>query len=158
MKAKVAAGEEPWTSSWNRLVQNPHAQLGYSSNPQVTICAGGTCDDENYMILARDAAAMYQLALRHHISGEQAFADLAMSILDSWAATLTGFAGDSNAGLRAALYGYQLACAAELLREQPGWDRSALTNLLTNVFYPIHSRFLRDHNGACQGNRARSSA
>jgi hypothetical protein len=152
MRDKVAANAEPWKASWDRLVANSHAQLTYSANPQATICAGGVCDAENYMTLAHDAAAAYQHALRYHVSGDAGYADKAIEILDAWAATLTGFTGDSNAGLRAALYGYQLACAGELLRGYGDWDPSALQRSLTDVFYPMHSDFLERHNGACEGN------
>jgi hypothetical protein len=152
MRDKVAANAEPWKGSWDRLVANSHAQLAYNPNPQASICAGGVCEAENYMTLAHDAAAAYQLALRYHVSGETAYADKAIAILDAWAATLTSFTGDSNAGLRAALYGYQLACAGELLRGHGDWDPSTLQASLTGVFYPIHSDFLVRHNGACEGN------
>jgi hypothetical protein len=152
MKNKVDAGAEPWKGSWDRLVANPHSQLGYEPNPRASICAGGPCDAENYMTLAHDAAAAYQLALRYHVSSDPAFALRATQILDAWAATLKEFTGDSNAGLRAALYGYQLACAGELLRDLDEWDPSGLQALLTGVFYPIHSNFLANHNGACEGN------
>jgi hypothetical protein len=152
MKAKVAGNEEPWKGSWDRLVANSHAQLAYVPNPQATICAGGPCDPENYMRLAHDAAAAYQLALRYHVSGDPDYADKATEILDAWATTLTSFEGDSNAGLRAALYGYQLAAAGELLRDHAAWDPAGLKDRLTTLFYPMLSRFLTLHNGACEGN------
>ncbi len=104
------------------------------------------------MTLANDAAAAYQLALRYHVSGDPSFAAAAARILDAWASTLTAFTGDSNVDLRAGLYGYQLACAGELLRGYAQWDPTALQQLLTNVFYPINSDFLQRHNDACDGN------
>jgi len=152
MKAKVAAGAEPWTGSWKRLIANSHAQLGYTPNPQATICAGSVCDAENYMTLANDAAAAYQLALRYQIGGDAQHATKARQILDAWSAKLTAFTGDSNAGLRVGLYGYQLAVAAELVRDDAAWDRSAVKKLLTDVFYPIDADFLQRHNDACEGN------
>src|SRR5687768_16130548 len=72
MREKVAASAEPWKASWDRLVANSHAELTYSPNPQATICAGGVCEAENYMTLAHDAAAAYQMALRYHISEDTA--------------------------------------------------------------------------------------
>lgn len=152
MKAKVAASLEPWAGSWVRLVANSHAQLDYAPNPQASICAGGSCESENYMRLAHDAAAAYQLALRYHVSGDAAYAAKSAEVLDAWASTLTSFTGDSNAGLRAALYGYQLAAAAELLHAYAAWDASGLKDRLVSLFYPMHSDFLRRHNGACESN------
>ena len=152
MKSKVDAKAEPWKGSWALLEANSHAQPTYQPNPQVSICAGGPCMPENYMPLAHDAAAAYQLALRYRISGDRTYGARAAFILDSWASKLTAFEGDSNAGLRAALYGYQLACAGELLRGLGDWDSAPLRHLLTDVFYPIHADFLARHNGACDSN------
>jgi len=151
MKTKVAAAAEPWAGSFAKLTKNSHAQLEYTPRPQATICAG-TCDSENYMTLANDAAAAYQLALRYHVTGDEKYAAKAASVLDAWAGQLTEFTGDSNAGLRAALYGYQLASAGELLHDYTAWDRAPLVRLLTDVFYPIHDGFLEKHNGACESN------
>jgi hypothetical protein len=152
MKAKVEAKAEPWLGSWKRLIANPHAQLGYMPNAQASICAGNVCNPENYMALAHDAAAAYQLALRYQIEGDDLYAAKATQILDGWAAQLTAFTGDSNASLRVGLYGYQLAVAAELLRDYAPWDPSAVKHLLLEVFYPISENFLAKHNGACEGN------
>jgi hypothetical protein len=152
MKVKVAAGAQPWKGSWDMLVATPFSQLGYNPNPQATVCAGSPCQPENYMALARDAAAAYQLALRYRISGEMAYGAKATQILDAWGNKFTGFTGDSNGELRDGLYGYQLACAGELLRDFPGWDASAFKQMLINAFYPLSSSFLQKHNGACPGN------
>ena len=131
MAAKVAAGEQPWKGSWDKLAANWHAQLTYNPNPQTTICAGGVCNPENYMTLANDCAAAYQCALRYHISGDTRYADKAVQIMNAWASTLTAFTGDSNAGLRAGLYGYQFACAAELVRDYSGWSPADFTAFKT---------------------------
>jgi len=152
MKAKVAAGAQPWKGSWDKLVANAHAQTTYTPNPQAMICAGSPCMPENFMTLANDVAAAYQLALRYHVSGDTSFAAAAARILDAWASTLTAFTGDSNVDLRAGLYGYQLASAGELLRTYASWEPTGLQRLLTGVFYPINSDFLQRHNDACDGN------
>ncbi|MCE5187369.1 MAG: alginate lyase family protein [Planctomycetaceae bacterium] len=152
MAAKVAASEQPWKGSWDLLAANPHAQLSYSPNPQTTICAGGVCSSENYMTLAHDCAAAYQCALRYHVSGNTQYADKSVQIMNAWASTLTGFTGDSNAGLRAGLYGWQFACAAELMRDYAGWSSEQFTafkNMMLNIFYPINSDFLIRHNNTC---------
>jgi hypothetical protein len=153
MKAKVNAGAQPWKSGWDRLVANSFAQSAYTPNPQDTVCCGNVCPDgETFMPLARDCAAAYQNALRYRISGNTAFADKAIQILNAWASTLVVINGDSNAGLRAGLYGYQLAAAAELMRGYSGWTAADFTRfktmMLTN-FYTISSDFLIRHNGTC---------
>jgi hypothetical protein len=154
MSDKVKAGVEPWLSGWQRLTGSSFAQATYKPNPQQVVCAGaGGCPDgETFMPLARDIAAAYQNALRYRISGDSAHADAAIAILNAWSSTFEKFAGDSNAGLRAGLYGYQLAAAAELLRGYDGFapaDFEKVKALLVTQFYPISSDFLKRHNGTC---------
>lgn len=152
MKAKVAAGVHPWKGSWDRLVANSHAQLNYRPNPQEAICAGGVCTRETYMTMAHDTAAAYQCALRYHISGDKRYADKAVQIMNAWSSTLKRFTGDSNAGLRAGLYGYQFACAAELMRDYSDWstvDFARFKTMMLIIFYPINSDFLIRHNNTC---------
>ena len=154
MSDKVKAGAEPWLSGWQRLTGNSFAQAGYTPKPQREVCAGaGGCPNgETFMPLARDVAAAYQNALRYRISGDPTHADAAVAILNAWSSTLEKFTGDSNAGLRVGLYGYQLAAAVELLRGYQGFspaDFEKAKTLLLTQFYPISSDFLKRHNGTC---------
>ena len=154
MRAKVDAGAQPWTAGWERLLASSFAQSTYKPNPQKEVCAGaGGCPNgESFMPLARDMAAAYQNALRYRISGDKAFADTALAILNAWSSTLVAITGDSNAGLRAGLYGYQIAAAAELMRGYAGFsanDFSHLKDMLVTKFYAVSSDFLRRHNGTC---------
>jgi hypothetical protein len=154
MIAKVNAGAQPWKGGWDKLVANPFSQTTYTPNPQPQVCAGtGGCPDgETFMPLARDCAAAYQNALRYSISGDTKHADAAIAILNVWSTTLQAITGDSNAGLRAGLYGYQLAAAAELVRDYGGWatdDMARFKTMLLTKFYPISSDFLVRHNNTC---------
>ena len=154
MKANVTAGTQPWKAGWDKLTANSFAQTTYAPNPQQVVCAGtGGCPNgETFMPLARDCAAAYQNALRYRLSGDPAHADEAIAILNAWSSTLQTITGDSNAGLRAGLYGYQLAAAGELMHGYSGWasaDFVRFTDMLVTKFYPISSDFLRRHNGTC---------
>jgi hypothetical protein len=154
MIARVNAGTEPWKGGWDRLVANSFAQTSYTPNPQQQVCAGtGGCPDgETYMPLARDCAAAYQNALRYRISGDARHADKAIGILNAWSSTLQAITGDTNASLRAGLYGYQLAAAAELVRDYSGWaaaDLARFKDMLLTKFYPVSSDFLVRHHGTC---------
>lgn len=154
MRAKVGAGLQPWQAGWERLLASSFAKSTYKPNPQKEVCAGsGGCPNgETFMPLARDMAAAYQNALRFQVSGEKQFAANTVAILNAWSSTLETITGDSNAGLRAGLYGYQMAAAAELLRNYDGWsesDFSRLKTMLVTKFYAISSDFLRRHNGTC---------
>lgn len=144
MEAKVAAVQSPWIDSWNTLAGNTGGFLDDNPLAQVTIHAGAG-GSENYIQLARDAAKTYQLALRFHGSNETAYADKAVEILNAWASTHTGWSGDTNVSLRAGLYGYQFASAAELLRDYSGWQASDFTAFqayMLEQFYDRNHGFL----------------
>jgi hypothetical protein len=149
MKSKVAAGEQPWKGSWDILVRNTDGFLNASPEVQEKVRAGGRVS-ENYIRLARDCARAYQLALRYHGSGDPKFADKAVGIFNAWAAGHQGWEGDSNLALRGGIYGYQFACAAELLRDYQGWDRSDFRKFqeyMLQQFYPGNRAFLRGRTG-----------
>ncbi|MFF0269856.1 alginate lyase family protein [Kribbella sp. NPDC004536] len=146
-KVRVAAGNDPWLSGWNRLVANSHAQSTWQPNPQATVIRGGT--GENYGILYNDIHAAYQNALRWQVQGTSANGDCARNILNAWSAKLTTVTGNADRFLAAGIYGYQFANVAELLRGYPGFDLARFKTMLLNVFYPLNNQFLLDHNGAC---------
>ncbi len=146
-KVRVAAGNDPWLSGWNRLTANSHAQSTWTPNPQATIIRGGT--GENYGILYNDIHAAYQNALRWQVQGTTANGDCARNILNAWSATLTTVTGNADRFLAAGIYGYQFANVAELMRGYPGFDLARFKTMMLNVFYPMNNDFLTNHNGAC---------
>jgi fibronectin type 3 domain-containing protein len=155
MKTKVDAGAQPWKAGYDRLVAAPYGQLGHTPSPQATLYASGSQPD-NYINLARDVAAAYQVALRYHVSGDERYAAKAVSILMLWANTHTSWDGNTNVSLRAGLYGYQLACAGELVRNYSGWvpaDFAKFQSYVRNMFYHVVSPndvdrgFLFHHHG-----------
>ena len=153
MKAKVAANEQPWKGGWDRLVSNTGGFLDDAPLAQTTINVGGGLT-ENYIRLAQDCAKAYQCALRYNISGETAYGDKAVEIMNTWAAVMTGWAGDTNVSLRAGIYGYEMACAAELMRNYSGWNASDFATFQTwmiDQFYSINHSFLTLHHGTVDG-------
>ncbi|TYZ67220.1 hypothetical protein PybrP1_005556, partial [[Pythium] brassicae (nom. inval.)] len=152
MKAKVAAGLEPWKSGFGVLANNPHSSTAWKFNNKTIVYRGpdGT-NKENYGSLYNDAAAAYALGLRWHVTGNDAFADHAVKILNAWASSLTAIGGNSNRFLASGLYGYQMANAAELVRGYAKWsaaDFKAFADMMVRVFYPMNHDFLVRHNDA----------
>ncbi|KAJ5109853.1 hypothetical protein N7532_002498 [Penicillium argentinense] len=147
----VVNGDEPWNTTWTLLTQSEYAQSTYQPGPKETVYRGSDgVHSENYPSLYRDAAAAYQLAIRWRISNDTSYADAAINILSSWAATLTEIGGSSDKFLASGLYGYQMANAAELMTDYSGWDsdnKTATATMLTNVFASMNELFLQDHNG-----------
>jgi len=152
MHTKVAQGAQPWSAGWQRLVDNRHASLGWQPRAQSMVYRGRDgVHPENYSVLFNDAAAAYALALRWKVSGDAAYADRAVQVLNAWGATLTGIGGNSDRFLASGIYGYQLANAAEMLRGYKGWkpaDVARFQHMMLSVFYPMNHDFLVRHNGA----------
>ncbi|GHG89089.1 alginate lyase family protein [Streptomyces lanatus] len=146
-KVRVAAGNDPWLSGWNRLTANSHSQSTWAARPTATIIRGG--DGQNYPQLYNDIHAAYQNALRWHIAGTAANGDCAVRILNAWSATLTSVTGNADRFLAAGLYGWQFAQAAELMRGYAGFDLNRFKTMMLNVFYPLNNQFLTGHNDAC---------
>jgi fibronectin type 3 domain-containing protein len=149
MAAKVAAGAQPWKGSWDILVGNQGFYMG-GPFPVATVVVDSATSGNNYMNLARDSHRAYQAALRYHGTGDPIYADQAVRIMNAWATTHTAWEGNSNVQLRAGLYGYAFACAAELMRGYSGWvptDFAAFQQYMRTQFYPINSAFLRGQGG-----------
>ncbi|MQY38596.1 hypothetical protein SRB17_66090 [Streptomyces sp. RB17] len=146
-KVRVAAGDDPWLSGWNRLTANSHSASTWTPNPQATIIRGGT--GENYGILYNDIAAAYQNALRWKVGGTEANAECAAKILNAWSSTLATVTGNADRFLAAGIYGWEFANAAELMRDYDGFDLAAFQDMMVSVFYPLNDSFLTSHNDAC---------
>ena len=149
---QVNAGVEPWLTGWNKLINSTYAQSGYTPRAVQLLCRGtpASCT-QNYPNIYRDAAAAYALAVRWRVTGDAAYGTAAANVLNAWSSTLTEISGNSDKYLASGLYGYQLANAAEILRDFEGFtaaNMTALVDLLVNVFYPMNHRFLIEHNDA----------
>jgi hypothetical protein len=150
MRTKVNASAQPWKGSWDVLVANSHSQLGYTARPVDTVRRGG--DNQNYTVLFNDIAAAYQCALRWKISGDVAYANKSIEIMNAWSATLKEVTGNADRFLAAGIYGYEFANAAEIMRTYSGWaaaDFTRFKNMMLNEFYPLCENFLTNHNDAC---------
>ncbi|KAJ6191330.1 hypothetical protein N7519_001351 [Penicillium mononematosum] len=151
IKNHVVKSDEPWNTTWTLLTASPYAQSSYQPNPKEIVYRGDNgVNGENYPSLYKDTAAAYQLAVRWKISDDKSYADAAINILNSWAVTLKEIGGTSDKFLASGIYGYQMANAAELMSDYPGWassDKTATATMLTNVFAPMNTRFMEEHNG-----------
>lgn len=150
MRAKVTAKEQPWLDGWHRLLANRHAQLNWNPRPLEKVIRGAV-PGQNYATFFNDVHAAYQLALRWKISGDSAYADKSVAVMNAWASTLKEVGGNSDRFLASGIYGYQFANAAEIMRTYPGWskeDFARFQNMMVTIFYPMNHDFLVNHNGA----------
>ena len=150
MSQKVAAQASPWVDSWNILIANSHASLSWTPRPQAVVYRG---DDgvhpQNYSLLFNDIAAAYACALRWKVTGNTAYADKSVQIMNAWSSTLTGLGGSTDVDLAAGIYGYEFANAGEIMRTYSGWaaaDLARFQAMMRNIFYPINHDFLNRHN------------
>jgi autotransporter-associated beta strand protein len=155
MKAKVQAGAHPWIDSWNILINNSSANLGYPTHPQGILQrgnGGGAClAADNYQFAYYDTAAAYQFALRWKGTGDTRYADAAINILNQWSSICTNLCGDPNIQLLE-IYGYQFAIAGDIMRSYTNWAAADVQRFqvwMVNLWYPMDHNFLLQHQGAC---------
>lgn len=143
--AQVAKRAEPWITGFDKLAKNPHSQLSWNARHAELIYRGkNPIAPQNYAVMFRDAAAAYALAIRWKASGDVAYAEKAVEILDSWISTLTAIHGSADRFLAAGLQGYQFANAAEILRTYKNWPPEKFDAAVEWVTVPFHEM--------CRGN------
>ena len=141
VKAKIAAGAEPWkaafeagkSSAQGSLTYTPHpwtnCQCGPRSNPDLG------CKDEQH-----DSEAAYAQALLWYFSGDTRYAENAIKIMNAWSSTLVGGHTLANGPVQAAWCGEVWPRAAEIMRyTYPGWskdDAAKFGKMLTTQYIP----------------------
>lgn len=154
MRAKVETQAQPWFSGWQQLTSGDYTSLSRKPNPQETVVRGGA--GQNFGTMVFDMLSTYELAVRWRVSGDTAYADLAVQFLDQWSSKMKTLTGDADRFIAAGLYGYQWANAAEIMRTYEGWSPEGIASfqaLMKEVFYPLCHSFLADHNGTNTSSR-----
>lgn len=149
MRAKVAAGAQPWLDGWNALLNTGRSHLGNWPRALQTVVRGGSGTNDAQLYI--DVARTYQLAVRWKVTGDTAYADRAVYFLNAWGYILKNVTGNADRFLAAGIYGYQFANAAEIMRTYSGWaaaDLAQFQSMMLNVFYPLNHQFLVQHNDA----------
>jgi hypothetical protein len=140
VKAKVAAGAQPWKGAYDAMVASSFASLSYTAHPRAIVECGPSsnpnfgCSDER-----DDAIAAYTHALRWYLTGDNRYADKAIQIMDAWSAVITDHT-NSNAPLQTGWAGASWSRAAELIKHTyTGWPQSRVDRfgaMLRNVYLP----------------------
>lgn len=144
----VESGAEPWATAWTRLTTVSITSPVFSPNPIPFVDRGGR-GRQTYGNLLHDASAAYKHALVWKISGNDDHADTTIRILNAWGPVLEHIGGSTDRALAAGLYGYQLANAAEIVRDYEPWndsDKEVFTEMLNTHFLGISRDFLIRHN------------
>ena len=153
IKAKVAAGAEPWKSAFEAAKADALGSLSYVAHPWKTCECGPFsrpdlgCKDEQH-----DSEAAYTQALLWYISGDKTYAENAINIMNAWSYTLTGGHKFANGPVQAAWCAEQWPRAAEIIRYTcTNWseaDIAKFQNMLATQYVPSLT------NGDCEnGNK-----
>ncbi|MFG1603333.1 alginate lyase family protein [Actinoplanes sp. NPDC049265] len=139
VKARIQAGQQPWLSAYNQMMGSRYASLSRVPAPRATVECGPTsnpnygCTDER-----EDAIAAYTDALAWFITGDSAYAQKAVDLMDAWSATIQRHT-NSNAPLQTGWAGSVWPRAAEIIRYTYGdWpDQARFATMLRNVYLPV---------------------
>lgn len=141
IKRKVAAGEEPWKSAFEAARTSDLGALSYVPHPWNTCECGPFskpdlgCKDEQH-----DSEAAYTQALLWSITGNKAYAENAINIMNAWSATLTGGHKNANGPVQAAWCAEVFPRAAEIIRyTYPAWPSNEIArfeNMLATQYLP----------------------
>jgi hypothetical protein len=141
IKSKVAAGAEPWKSAFEAAKSSDLGALTYTPHPVATCECGPRsnpdigCKDEQH-----DSDAAYTQALLWYLSGDKAYAENAIKIMNAWSSTLTGGHKLENGPVQAAWCAEVWPGAAEIIRyTYPGWsaaDIAEFQNMLATQYVP----------------------
>jgi hypothetical protein len=139
IRKKLAENAEPWTSAMEPLRKAADLNMPIHADAEVN------ADMDHYM--GGDSQRAYALALYWALTGDQAYADRAIEILNTWSSTLKRILvakKPSEEMLTCGWNAHFLANAAELLKHytppggQPsGWKEEDIAKFRTNILAPM---------------------
>jgi hypothetical protein len=152
IKAKVAAGEQPWLDGYHKLAANPEASYDYAVRGGFVAVGRGNNpgDNQHKGEIDADCNAAHYNAIQWYITGDKRYAEKAIEILNAYSHTLQRIVG-SDKILMASLNGAKFLYAAEILRyTYAGWsdaDIAQFEKMMLTIFYPIIRDFATFANG-----------
>lgn len=145
VKAKIAAGATPWSTAFAKTKSSKYASSTYTPKPvQYVGCGAHNSPDEGCTQEMDDAIAAYTQALLWYYTGQTAYAQKSIQIMDAWSATLIDHKFDTtkytNGILQAAWAGETFTRAAEIIRySNAGWSSTGISRfegMLNKAFLP----------------------
>lgn len=145
VRARIAAGEEPWTGALAKAQASRFASLGWRPNPVPVVGCGKNHLDEGCTLETDDAQAAYTQALLYSLTGDRRRADKAIEILDAWAQAAPVHPFDKqlyvNGKVQSAWAAVTFTKAAELVRHSDaGWpsaDSARFGEVLRTSYLPM---------------------
>jgi Alginate lyase len=151
IKAKVQAGEEPWKSAWLALRNSPHAQLSWKPKPRADLFRGSHNNpDIGAGDFKSDGVAAYTHAIQWAITGDKAYAEKAIEILNAYPPVFKTFEG-GDARLAIGETAVHFLNAAEIIRySEAGWQPADIEQFklfMRDKLYPIIKPWVPTYNG-----------
>jgi hypothetical protein len=164
LRADIDAGRQPWRDAFQRVRSNGYSSLNYTPSPVPSIQATGSCSACQTALAENgwsniggvehlnDTRAAYSHALMWALTGNQAYANKAIEIMNAWSNTLVEIKFDQprradggrvfdQGALQAGWGGSLFARAAEIIRHTgAGWsddDVARFENMLTTIYLPL---------------------
>lgn len=139
VKSKVAAGAQPWKAAYDQMIASSYASLSRTPKPRATVECGPYSNPNNGCTDEReDAIAAYTDALAWYITGNAAYAQKSIALMDAWSATIQTHT-NSNAPLQTGWAGSVWPRAAEIIRyTYSSWPNEArFATMLRTVYLPV---------------------
>ena len=150
MRQRVAAGQEPWQSGFEKLRADRCSRADWRLNGPREVVTRSPLNSSGNAQMVMDGNAAYQNALMWCITGDEGHAKKAVEILNAWSGTLKRMDG-CDVQLSAGLNGFKFANAAELMRHTyPAWRRDDVARfeqMLLEAIYPPLKDFAPHANG-----------
>jgi hypothetical protein len=139
IKARVNGKEQPWLDAYNALLED--VKVAQTPSPHVIVeCGSYSIPDVGCKLERNDSLAAYGNALAWAISGETAYAQQAIKIMDAYSSTIKGH-NNSNAPLQSGWVGSIWARTGELIRyTDAGWPDNSIEQfetMLRDVYMPL---------------------
>ena len=148
MKKGVAEKVQPLYSGYEIFQQNPESHYTYQMKGPLAMV--GRNPTVGQAVYDEDANAAYQNAINWAITGERAYADKAIEIINAWSRTLVSITG-RDAVLMAGLGPFKMVNAAEIIRyTDAGWSQADIQQTekhFKEVVYPVLKDFAPFANG-----------
>jgi hypothetical protein len=140
MKYMVAAGKEPWISTYKRLNDiNAYGKCDYEVRGDKNTTTLDATDSDSYNKFKYDGMAAYHNALLWAITGETCHAEKAVEIFNSWV-NLTHLKSGGTRSLDAGRVIWKMLEAAEIIKATySGWKATDIQAFSAMLVYPGYS-------------------
>lgn len=117
VKKKIEEKAEPWYMGFQKLKDKVNIYYTPKAIEVTDRSKPGFADP------SRDAEAAYQMALMWRLTGDKAYANAAIRILNAWAKINKSMGSDANEIIVVGYCGYKFANAAEMIRDYSEWRK-----------------------------------